>query len=421
MSARRDFIKRALAASLALPVIARASGSPKARVVVVGGGFGGATAAKYLRLLDPGLSVTLIMRDREYVACPMSNEVLIGERDYTEQILNHTALTRYGVNVVYGEADAVDPARKRVTLSNGAVHEYDKLVLAPGIDFVWNAVEGFSEEGAILMPHAYKAGAQTLLLKSQIEAMRDGGTFIIAIPPKPIRCPPAPYERASLVAHYFKQHKPKSKILIVDHSDNYPMQTWFEKNWARHYGSMITWVPGGGGGKVERVDMLGRTLFTEFDNFTGDVVNFIPKHAAGRIAARAGVTDETGFCPVDPVTLTSTLQQDIHIVGDAARLRSMAKTAHGAQSHAKIVAGAITAQINGLPMPKPYYTSVGYAMISPHAAFTGMQVLNVNKGDVEMVKGAGGPSPLNATDEDMALEARLAKNWYNALVADAFL
>lgn len=421
MTARRDFLKYALAAGIAVPHAARASAAAKARVVVVGGGFGGAAAAKYLRLLDPGLEVTMIVREREYVACPMSNEVLIGERDYNEQVWNHTAVAKQGVKVIYGEAEAVDPAKKEVRLSDGRRLDYDKLVLAPGVDFLWNAVEGYSEDGATIMPHAFKAGVQTLLLKRQIEAMPDGGTMLISVPPKPIRCPPAPYERAALVAHYFKHHKPRSKIIIVDASDSFPMQKWFQKEWGRHYGDMITWVSAAQVGELERVDMLGRTLFTGFENFTGDVVNFIPRHRAGEIAARAGVTDQTGFCPVDPITLASPLQPDIHVIGDAARLRNMAKNAHGAVSHAKIVAGAIVAMVNGLPLPTPYYTSIGIAMITPDFGFSGVQVLKVINGEVEMVKDAGGPSPLAASDQDRALEARTARGWYKALTADAFL
>jgi sulfide dehydrogenase [flavocytochrome c] flavoprotein subunit len=310
---------------------------------------------------------------------------------------------------------------KQVTLEEGRRFGYDKLVLAPGIDFVWNAVEGFSEDGATLMPHAYRGGLQTLLLKSQIESMRDGGLVLIVVPPHPIRCPPAPYERAALIAHYLQRHKPKSKVLVIDANDSYPMQRWFEKEWARHYGGMIGWGSPASGSKVERVDMLGRSIYTEFENHTGDVVNFIPRQRAGEIAARAGVTDQSGFCPVEPNTLASTLQPDIHVVGDAARIRNMAKTAHGAVSHAKVVAGAITAMVNGQPLPTPYYTSVGIAMITPEYAFTGTQVLKVINGQIEMVKDAGGPSPLNAPDQVREAEANLAKSWYRALTSDAFL
>ncbi len=422
MFARRDFLKLALASGIVIPNSAWASSAPKARVVVVGGGFGGAAAAKYLRLLDPGIEVTLINREREYVACPMSNEVLIGERDIKEQTLNHAALTRYGIQVIYGEVEAVDPVKKQVSLQEGGRQfGYDKLVLAPGIDFVWNAVEGFSEEGSTMMPHAYKGGVQTLLLKAQIESMRDGGLVVIVVPPHPIRCPPAPYERAALIAHYLKRHKPKSKVLVIDANDSYPMQRWFEKEWAKHHPSMINWVSSSTGSKVERVDMLGRTIHTEFEDYTGDVVNFIPRQRAGAIAARAGVTDHTGFCPVDPYTLASTLQPDIHVVGDSARVRNMAKTAHGAVSHAKVVAGAISALVNGQPVPTPYYSSVGIAMITPDYAFSGTQVLKVINGEIEMVKNAGGPSPLNAPDHEREAEAKMAKSWYRALTNDAFM
>lgn len=421
MNARRDFLKLALAAGASLPLAAKTAAAPKARVVVVGGGFGGAAAAKYLRLLDPGLEVTLITREREFAACPMSNEVLIGERELKEQIFSHAALTRYGVQLIYGEVEAVDTVKKHVTLHEGRQFFYDKLVLAPGIDFVWNAVEGFNEDGAAIMPHAYKGAVQMLLLRGQIEAMRDGGLVVIVVPPRPIRCPPAPYERAALIAHYLQRHKPRSKVIVVDANDSYPMQKWFDKEWARHYGPMISWVPASAGGRVERVDMLGRTIYTEFENYTGDVVNFIPRQRAGAVAARAGVTDASGFCPVNPHSLESLLHGDVYIVGDSARIPNMAKTAHGAVSHAKVAAGAIAATVNGRTLPVPYYTSVGYALITPEHAFSGTQVLKVVNGEIEMVKDAGGPSPFNAPDRERAAEAKMAKSWYRNLTADAFL
>jgi sulfide dehydrogenase [flavocytochrome c] flavoprotein subunit len=199
------------------------------------------------------------------------------------------------------------------------------------------------------------------------------------------------------------------------------MQKWFEKEWARHYGSMINWVPAAAGGRVERVDMLGRTVYTEFENYTADVVNFIPRQRAGAVAARAGVTDASGFCPVNPYSLESELQKDIYVVGDSARFRNMAKTAHGAVSHAKVAAGAISATVNGRPLPTPYYTSVGYALITPDYAFSGTQVLKVVNGELEMVKDAGGPSPFKAPDHERAAEAVMARSWFRNLTTDAFL
>jgi sulfide dehydrogenase [flavocytochrome c] flavoprotein subunit len=271
------------------------------------------------------------------------------------------------------------------------------------------------------MPHAWKAGAQTLLLRRQIEAMRDGGLVVIVVPPRPIRCPPAPYERAALIAYYLKRRKPRAKVVILDANDWYPMQKLIEPEWARRFGGMISWVPAAAGGTVERIDLKKRAVISEVENIKGDVVNFIPRHHAGAIAVRTGVSGPSGWCPIKPASLESTLFEDVHVVGDACEVRAMSKTAHGAVSQAKVVAGAIAATVAGRPLPTPYFTVVGYLMMTPEAAVSGTQVLGEQDGEIETIEDAGGVSPVHASDRDREIEAKMAKSWYRNLTADAFL
>ncbi|MDH3281663.1 MAG: NAD(P)/FAD-dependent oxidoreductase, partial [Gammaproteobacteria bacterium] len=297
MITRREFIRVfGGGCTLALGGLApaRSAGNTKARVVIIGGGFGGATAAKYLRLLDPGIEVTLIERNPQYVSCVLSNGVIVGERDIAQLTFGYEGLSAHGVTVVPDEATGIDPVNKTVATASGTAHSYDWLIVAPGIDFKWDTVEGYSEQVSAQMPHAYKAGEQTLLLRQQIEAMRDGGLVVIVPPPKPFRCPPGPYERASLIANYLTRHKPKSKIIILDPNSSFSKKALFEQAWAEQYGDMITWVPGGTDGIVQRVDAAAHTLYTELSEHKADVINFIPPQRAGHIAQQSGLADSTG-------------------------------------------------------------------------------------------------------------------------------
>ncbi|MBI3778594.1 MAG: FAD-dependent oxidoreductase, partial [Gammaproteobacteria bacterium] len=243
---RRDFLKIAGAASAAGVLghasLARAAegGKGSARVVIIGGGFGGATCAKYLRRLDPGVAVTLIEPSTKFITCPFSNMVLGGLRDMNSITQNYGALKKkHGVNVMHDTVTSIDAAGKKVKLKSGKTLSYDRLVVSPGIDFKWDAVEGYSEKAAEVMPHAWKAGPQTLLLQKKLKAMKNGGTFVMVAPPNPFRCPPGPYERASMVAHYLKEHKPKSKIIILDVKDAFSQQGLFLDGWKKVYGDMI--------------------------------------------------------------------------------------------------------------------------------------------------------------------------------------
>lgn len=424
MARRRLLQFLALAPAVVLqPRPARAG--VKARVVVVGGGYAGATAAKYTCLLDPAIEVTLIERNTQYVSCPFSNEVLGGERDLASLTWGYQGLTARGVRVVHDEVVEVDPVKRTVRTRGGQIHGYDRLVMAPGIDFDWRYLEGLSPEAERLWPHAYKAGAQTLELRQRLQAMPDGATCIIAVPPRPFRCPPGPYERACQIAHYFKHHKPKSRVLILDSNDSFSKKALFEQAWAQLYPGMVQWVSSAEDGRVQAVDLKGGRLLTNFGEHKAAVVNFIPKHHAGAIAAQTGLTDASGWCPVHAVTLESTRVQGIHVIGDACMAGEpapfdMPKSAHAALTQAKVAAQAIVAAINGLTAPEPYYANTCYSLAAPDWGFSVVHVFRVRDGKWQYVREAGGTSDPKAPRWNRAAEAEYAVGWYENIARDAF-
>jgi len=400
------------------PTIA-AGGSPK--VAVIGGGFGGATTAKYLRLLDRRLDVTLIEKDASYVSCPFSNLVLAGMRELRQ--ISHSQdplIQQYGVRIVRDRALAIDPAARRVKLRNGADMPYDRLVLAPGIDLRFDAVEGYDAAAAALAPHAWKAGPQTMLLQRQLQAMPDGGLVIIAPPANPFRCPPGPYERAGLIANYLQRHKPKSKLLILDAKDSFAKQALFEEGWQRLYPGMIEWLSGSTGGKVSRIDAKTLTLETEFGSRRGAVVNFIPPQRAGAIAGEAGLADKSGWCPVDPRTLESALQPNVHILGDAIEAGAMPKSASSANSQAKICAAAIVAALAGEAPEAPSFSSTCYSFLAPNYAVSVTGGYRLIDGVIAEVPHSGGVSPLAAPASRREQEALFAEGWYSGITEDSF-
>ncbi|MBS1173682.1 MAG: cytochrome [Proteobacteria bacterium] len=355
---RREFLKLAGVSSslgvLGLTPLAARGQAPKARVVVVGGGYGGAIAAKYLRMADPNLKVTLIEKNKSFISCPLSNEVLSGERGLESLTFGYDALAKkHGVDMVFDEVVEIDAKAKKVKVAGGSALEYDKLIVSPGVDFKYEAIKGYSQAVAEKeMPHAWKAGPQTLLLRKQITAMPDGGKVIIVAPPNPFRCPPGPYERAAQIAHYLKLHKPKSKVIILDPKDNFSKQGLFETGWKQYYGSMIEWVSGAAGGNVEAVDAAAMTVQAQIEQFKGDVINVIPPQKAGAIALAAGLADAKGWCPVNPQTFESTLHKDVYVIGDSCIAGEMPKSGYAANSEAKVAAAAIIAAINGAPLPE---------------------------------------------------------------------
>ena len=422
---RRDFLKLTGGASAAsafglfgLSGMAHAAkhGKMGAHVVVVGGGFGGATCAKYLK--RAGVNVTLIEPSTKFITCPFSNYVIGGLQKIDTITHSYGALKKQGVNVVHDTVTDIDAAGKSVKLKGGKTLKYDRLVVSPGIDFKWNAIKGYDEKASGVMPHAWKAGPQTLLLRKQLVSMKDGGTFIMVAPPNPFRCPPGPYERASMVANYFKQHKPKSKVLILDPKDAFSKQGLFMDGWKKLYGNMIEWVPGKSGGKVVSVNTKTMTVDAELAKHKGAVVNVIPAQTAGTVAIKAGLANETGFCPVDPKTFESKIHKGIHVIGDSSIAGALPKSGFAANSEAKICASAIAAMLKGEPVPEESFVNTCYSLVGPTYGISVAGVYRISDKGITEVPGSGGVSPKEATDAFRADEAKYAYGWYASITAD---
>lgn len=421
MATRRTFLKLGVAAGLAptlAPSIASAQGA--GRVVVVGGGFGGATAARTLKALAPTLSVTLVEPNATYTACPFSNNVLANLRSIDQQQFGYDGVAKAGVTVARLSATAVNASAKSVTLSDGSTLAYDRLVMSPGIDFDWNAIPGYDEAASQFMPHAWKAGPQTVLLRQQLQGMDDGGLVVISSPANPYRCPPGPYERASLIAYWLKIWKPKSKLLILDSKDAFSKQRLFQNAWAQLYPGMIDWVSLSKGGKVTSVDPATLTLVTDFGRHKAAVANVIPPQKAGAIAHQAGVADRTGWCPVEPVAFESTLQPGIHVLGDAAIMGAMPKSAFAANAQAKVCAAAIVDLLAGRKPQDPILINTCYSLVAADYGISVAGVYRPDKGVLTDVPGAGGVSPLEVVGGFRGQEALYASSWFRTITAEVF-
>jgi NADPH-dependent 2,4-dienoyl-CoA reductase/sulfur reductase-like enzyme len=388
-------------------------------VVVIGGGFGGASCARALRRIDPKLEVTLIEPNRIFTACPFSNEVIAGLRDIEAQQFSYDRMIAEGVTVVAQAAVKIDPQTRVVGLADGQSLGYDRLVLAPGIDIRFDALSGYDEEAAARMPHAWKAGKQTMLLRRQLEAMDDGGLVALAVPAGPSRCPPAPYERASLIAHYLKTRKPRSKILILDAKDAIPQQRLFENAWQELYPGMIERVSLSQGGRVTSVDPATNTIVTDFGNYTAEVANVIPPQKAGHIADIAGAVDNTGWCPIDPVTFASKLVPDIHVIGDACFGGVIPKSASAANAQGKACADAVVSLISGKAPPTPKLFGACYSTVAPGYAFAQSATYQPKDGLFAEIEAAS-TSPVDAPREVRAQEADHAQSWFKTITVDAF-
>ena len=409
----------ALVGVTGFPGILRAAGK---RVAVVGGGVGGATAAKYLRLFDPSIEVTLIEPSKEFYTCFMSNEVVGGLKPLDSIKFGYDKLAKRGIKVVHKAATAVDGAGKKVTLDGGETIAFDACIVSPGIALKYEGIAGYSEAGAEKAPHAWKAGPQTALLRKQLEAMDDGGVFILAAPADPFRCPPGPYERASLVANYFKQKKPKSKILILDAKENFAKQGLFTAGWKKLYGDMIEWVPASKEGKVKRVDLNAMAVYAgELEGeHKGAVINLVPPQSAGKVALDSGLANDKGWCPVNPTTFESTLQKGVYVIGDACIAAPMPKSGYAANSQAKVCAAAVVAALSGGQPPTPAYTNTCYSLVGPDYGISVAAVYKMNGDKLEAVKGAGGLSPADASDEVRKREVAYAHSWFTNIADDIF-
>jgi sulfide dehydrogenase [flavocytochrome c] flavoprotein chain len=395
----------------------------KAKVVVVGGGYGGATAAKYVRLLsDHAIDVVLIEPNNSFVSCPMSNLVIGGSRTMADITTPYDHLAgKHGVTVVKDYVTAIDANQKTVSLAAGSSIRYDKLILSPGIDMMWDSIEGAqaaNASGEVLQ--AWKAGPETLALRKQLEAMPDGGVFAITIPEAPYRCPPGPYERASQVAHYFKQAKPKSKVLILDANQDVTSKgPLFKKYWAENYKGILEYRPQY---KATGVDAKSRTIRFDVQNdVKADVLNVLPSMRAGAIAVKSGLANVNArWCNIDYKTFESTVAKDVHVIGDSTQLAPlMPKSGHMANSHGKVVAAAVVAQLSGLQInAQPVLTNTCYSFVNDklviHVASV-HQYVEAEK-TYKTVAGSGGVSP-GPTE----LEGIYASNWAQNIWADTLL
>ncbi len=421
---RREFLKvtgSTLAVSsigLAFPFIAKAA---KHRVVVVGGGVGGMIVAKYLAKGDSSIEVTVVEPKAHHHTCFMSNEVIGGDRDISSIKFGYDKLADHGIKLVQDKATAVDAAAHKVTTAGGTTLEYDRLVMSPGIGLKWGAIEGYDEAAAEIMPHAWIAGAQTTLLRKQLEEMDDGGLVILAPPGNPFRCPPGPYERAAQIAHYLKHHKPKSKILILDAKDKFSKQGLFMQGYKDVYGDMIEWVAGADtGGGVKNVSTKDMTVSTDFDDHKAAVVNIIPAQKAAQIAHDAGLTDDSGWCPVDLGTFESKKHKDVHVIGDASIATGMPKSGYAASTQAKVCASAVINMLNGKEPPVTSYANACYSLIAPDYGISVVAVYKLASDRSTIENIGGGLTPMDASAEARKREVQYAYSWFNNMTAEMF-
>ncbi len=425
---RRNFVKTtgavAAVSAFGMPHIARAQGK---KVVVVGGGTGGATAARYIKMADESIDVTIVEPNKEYYTCYMSNEVLSGARKIESIRHGYDGLKAMGINLVFEKATAIDPEKKVVKTEGGQELAFDRAVVAPGISLLYDKIEGYSKEAAEKMPHAWKAGEQTRILRSQLEAMDNGGVVVIVAPPNPFRCPPGPYERASQIAMYLQEAKPKSKVIILDSKQAFSKQGLFTQGWERLYGfgtedSLIEWQPGPDA-SVVAVDPSTMSVTTSFgDEVKGAVVNVIPPQAAGQIAIDAGLADDSGWCPVDKKTFESTLHKNIHVIGDACIASKMPKSGYSANSQGKVTAAAVVEMLKGEEPGTPAYVNTCYSIIGKDYGISVAAVYRLSEdgSTIAGVEGSGGLTPSDAPDFALKREVQYAYSWYNNIVSDSF-
>ncbi|WP_368911957.1 FCSD flavin-binding domain-containing protein [Taklimakanibacter deserti] len=416
---RRTILKGGAAGLVALaapPVL----GQAPQRIVVIGGGFAGATCARWLKQEAGKFAVTLIEPNNRFAACPFSNAVIAGLRPIEAQYFSYDGVKKSGVEIAEQIVVAIDWDASQVRLADGRSLDYQRIVLAPGIDLRFDALPGYDQPAAEIMPHAWKAGAQTVLLRQQLEAMADGGVVVMSAPANPFRCPPGPYERASLIAHYLKARKPRSKLILLDAKDTFSKQKLFQAAWQDLYPGLIEWVPLSQGGRVTEVDPASKTLITEFGSHRADVANVIPPQRAGAIAVSAGVADQTGWCPIDPLTFESKLRPDVHVIGDAAIAGAMPKSAFAANAQAKVAAQMIAGLMRGEEVHEVKLINTCYSLVAPDYGISVAGVYSPKDGLLTEIKGAGGVSPLEAKPAQRAVEAAYAEAWFQTITGEVF-
>ena len=415
---RRAFIKAIGATGLVMASsrsLAMASKPPMGHVVIVGGGYAGATAAKYLRLWSLGaIEVVLVEANRQFVSCPMSNLVLGGSKSINELTFGYDGLqANHGVIFRHDTVTAIDASLKKITMLGGTL-SYDRLIVAPGVDFnyqEWPMLASLDAQKQV--PHAWKAGWQTVNLRQQLEAMADGGVFVMNVPKAPYRCPPGPYERACQVASYFKQHKAKSKVIVLDaNAEIISKKGLFAKVFNETYAGIIDYRPDNA---ISHINLATKTVSTEFDSIKADVLNFIPPQRAGKIAQVAGLTEKDyPWCDVNFLTYESKLVQDVHVLGDSVAA-GLPKSAHMATNQAKVCASAIVQLMSGsLPDAAPVFANTCYSFINDHAAMHVANVYRYDAGKKMMVSAEGGGVSISPNEK----EAGYAHAWANNIWAD---
>jgi sulfide dehydrogenase [flavocytochrome c] flavoprotein subunit len=422
---RRALLGAALLAPLAAPRRVQAQAQAQARLLVIGGGFGGASAASFARRRYPWLQVTLVEPKTRFVTCPYGNLVIGGKRRIEDITHGYDGLRARGVTVVHDWAAGIDPAARSVRLAGGQTIAYDRLILSPGIALRWGAIEGYDEAAAEVMPHAWVPGdgAQTRLLRRQLEEMPDGGVVGLAIPANPFRCPPGPYERISMIAAYLKRHKPRSKILALDAKDGFSKQGLFQDGWNTLYPGLIDWVPASRDGRIVRVDPRERVLESEFgEKHKVAVANVIPPQSAARIAIEAGLADQSGWVPVNPVTFESRAAPGVHVVGDANIPGPMPKSGYIANSTAKQAVASAAASLRGQAPPAALYFNTCYSHVGEEYGISVVGIFRPNAEGTAIVEvpESGGVSPRGNLPDQRRLEAAYADAWYESITRDMF-
>jgi sulfide dehydrogenase [flavocytochrome c] flavoprotein chain len=392
----------------------------RGRVVIVGAGFAGSACALQLRRLDASIEISLIDPLGSYATCPMSNEVLVGLRDLASIMVSRAGVRRAGIRLISDRVAAIDVGAHQVRLEAGHAVSFDRLVVAPGIRFLWNKPEGYDAVATQTMPHAWQAGEQTQRLAAQLRAMDDGGVVAISVPSGLMRCPPAPYERASLIAHFLARHKPRSKLLILDSNNHFPRQDVFTGAWQSLYPDLIEWIASTADGTVLRVDTASMTLYTANAAHRVAVANVIPPQAPGQIAADAGLASDHGWCPIAPRTFESLLMRDVHVIGDACIADAMPKSASAAVSQARQCASAIVALLAGREVPEPAFDSVCYSMLAPDSALSIPARFAVQDDRITALELPAASTDASSSASPGAQQAHAAQRWYEQIRAEAF-
>ena len=415
---RRAFLGTAVASAVLSAPMVRAAGHGKPSVVVVGGGAGGATAARYIAKDSKGeIDVTLIEPSRAYYTCFFSNLYIGGFRDINSIGHTYGGLAKGGVNVVHDWAVGVDRDARTVTLAGGGSVNYDKLILSPGIDFVEGAVEGWDLSSQNAMPHAYKAGSQTELLKAQVMAMPAGGTFAMVAPPNPYRCPPGPYERISMIAHLLKANNPSAKIIVADPKPKFSKMALFQEGWADHYEGMIDWIGEDFGGGSVSVDPRAMTVTIDGEVTKVDACNVIPAMKAGRIAEIAGVTDGN-WAPVNAIDMSTKTDPDVYVLGDASSQGDMPKSGFSANSQAKVCANAVRGALTGSRVFPAKFSNTCWSLIDTD---DGVKVgATYEATDAKIAKVDGFISQTGESAELRKATYEESVGWYDGITADMF-